>query len=119
MKSLFFTVLIGAFMAAVYWAYDVNYQTRAAEADLRKLRHQIARERDTIKVLETEWAYLNRPERLSALSELHFDVLRLAPMRAEHFFKAGLVAMPGDPILGLSEPVDAASRTDAQKEPQQ
>ncbi len=110
MRSILYTLLIGCFVAAVYWAYDVNYQTRAVEADIRKLRIAIRHEKETTKVLETEWSYLNRPERLSALAEEHFDYLGLAPMRADHFASAGMVAYPLPPFAGITETMDAASR---------
>ena len=112
MKSLFLTLLTACFVAAVFWAYDVNYDTRAAEADVRDLRSRIAEEKATITVLETEWAYLNRPERLSALAEVHFDTLGLAPMRSDHFASVGMVAYPLPPEALLSDPVDAAARLD-------
>ena len=36
-------------------------------------------------MLEGEWAYLNRPDRLSKLSEKFFSDLELMPMSAENF----------------------------------
>jgi len=112
MRSILYTLLIGCFVAAVYWAYDVNYQTRAVEADIRKLRIAIRHEKETTKVLETEWSYLNRPERLSALAEEHFDYLGLAPMRADHFASAGMVAYPLPPFAGRGEdPDDGAQQS--------
>jgi len=119
MKSILYTLLIACFVAAVYWAYDVNYQTRAVEADIRKLRQAIRHQKETTKVLEAEWSYLNRPERLSALAEKHFDVLGLAPMRADHFAKAAAVAYPLPPEAAITEPVDAAARDGADEEVQQ
>lgn len=116
MKSFIFTILTAAFVASVFWAYTVNYQTRAAEGELRDLKAAIKGEKSSIKVLETEWAYLNRPERLSALSETYFDVLGLAPMRSDHYAEPGLVAYPLPPEIIVTDPVEAAARDDADKE---
>ena len=49
------------------WAYRVNYATQEAMGRLDDLRQEIADEREAIAVLNAEWAYLNRPDRLKAL----------------------------------------------------
>ena len=49
-------------------------------------------------MLEGEWAYLNRPERLSILSERFFSFLELMPLSAENFanFDVIRINVPGD-----------------------
>tara|TARA_B100000965_G_C19235230_1_gene601924 strand:+ start:85 stop:408 length:324 start_codon:yes stop_codon:yes gene_type:complete len=67
------------------WAYRVNYETRDVVRNLKMLQSEIAKQEDKRIMLEGEWAYLNRPERLSWLSERFFSHLRLMPMSAENF----------------------------------
>jgi hypothetical protein len=43
-------------------------------------------------VLNAEWAYLNRPERLSKLVNANFDELKLLELTSKHF--AGLEQIP-------------------------
>ncbi len=70
----------------------MNYRTQDALERVSKLQIEIARENEAISVLRTEWAYLNRPERLRALAEAYFMELRLMPVHAEHFAEPWMVS---------------------------
>ncbi len=101
---LVFGVALVVFFAT--WAYRVNYRTQEAIARVDNLHREIAMERETIAVLRAEWAYLNRPERLLALSEKYFSELRLMPLHAAHFDEVSRIAYPEpiadeDPILEM------------------
>ncbi len=89
---LVFGVALVVFFAT--WAYRVNYRTQEALARVDTLYDQIAQERQTIAVLRAEWAYLNRPERLLALSEKHFSDLKLMPIHPGHFDEISRIAYP-------------------------
>ena len=108
MRSLL--LILGVFMVMVFatWAYRVNNDTRDALGRVASLQREIRTERETIAVLEAEWAYLNRPDRLLALSEEHFTELRLMPLHPDHFSDAMKVAYPTpeDPLL--AELIEAA-----------
>lgn len=80
------------------WTYKVNYQVQEAEDRVSSLQREINRERSAIAVLGAEWAYLNRPERLRALSEAYYTELRLMPIDASHFASVSEVPMPLDEI---------------------
>ena len=78
--------LAAAVVAAVaFWAYKVNYAAQAALERVADLRAEIAREREAIRVLEAEWAWLNAPDRLRALLDAHGAELGLAPMEGGRF----------------------------------
>ncbi len=83
---------------AASWTYKVNYQVQDAESRVAQLQRAIDRERSTIAVLDAEWAYLNRPERLRALSETYYTELRLMPIDAAHFASISEVPLPPDQI---------------------
>jgi hypothetical protein len=76
------------------WTYRVNYATQEALNLVADLRAAIAGEREAIAVLEAEWAYLNRPDRLRALVGLHAESLQLAPLDPGQFAEAAMVAFP-------------------------
>ncbi|HCX14159.1 MAG TPA: hypothetical protein DGZ24_02435 [Rhodospirillaceae bacterium] len=46
----------------------LKYKVQALEEELVFKQVQIAKDRDAVRVLEAEWAYLNDPERLQRLS---------------------------------------------------
>jgi cell division protein FtsL len=58
--------------------YQVKYQARGLDAEIRALNGQIDEERDAIAVLRAEWSLLNRPERIERLAQKH---LKLAPAK--------------------------------------
>jgi len=114
---------IGALVGSALYAYSIKYDTLMRAERLTKLKASIQRERDGVAVLRAEWQYLNKPERLQALSAKHLD---LAPLQ---IFQLGTLAdLPirgdkGDEIgrkleaLGLAAPTatpkDSGLRTDA------
>lgn len=58
-----------------YWVQDVQQEVSAVELALNK-------EKESLHLLNAEWAYLNRPQRLKALSEKY---LNLAPLKSTQF----------------------------------
>jgi hypothetical protein len=79
------------------WAYRVNYATQEAMGRLDELRQEIAREREAIAVLNAEWAYLNRPDRLQALAAANAEALGLEELTPDQFGEASMVAFPPEP----------------------
>ena len=67
------------------WAYKTNYASRAALLRVEVINKQIDHERHQIKILNAEWEFLNRPERLRKLVEYYFDELRLIPISPQNF----------------------------------
>lgn len=103
-------LILGLIMvvASATWAYKVNYRTQAALDRVAQLERDINAEAEAISVLQAEWAYLNRPERLRALAELHFAELQLMPLHPDHFSDPRMVVhpVPEDPLL--AEMIEAA-----------
>lgn len=88
MSRTAFALSMLAIVAVAAWAYSVNYRTSEAQARVRALAAEIARERARIAVLRVEWAHLNAPERLARLVAEHGERLALMPLAAEHFGEA-------------------------------
>jgi hypothetical protein len=81
-------------IAIAAWAYNVNYNTKNALQRVSTLRAEIAEEREILRVLRVEWAYLNAPDRLAALVAKHNEALRLIPMTPEHFGMVAAIPYP-------------------------
>lgn len=94
MRSLFYVLTAVAVMALAVWAYRENYATQQALDEVETLNREIGRLREELAVLNAEWAYLNRPDRLRALADLSFDRLGLLPLSPEQFGNVEQVAYP-------------------------
>ncbi len=62
---------------AAIGVYELKYEVAELEADAVRLAAELAKERQALHVLATDWAYLNRPEYLSELVEEHLDLVPL------------------------------------------
>ena len=113
MRSLFFIVAAALVMGLAFWAYHENYRTQAALRDVTRLQSEVAELRATLGTLRAEWAYLNRPERLSDLAELNFERLGLLPLEARQFGDVEQVAFPPlpEPVPPVIDPADLPTET--------
>lgn len=107
MKTLI--TLSGVCLVAVCatWTYRVNYSTQVAANGLADLRSTIAREREAVRTLRAEWAFLNRPDRLSDLRSSRGADLGLVPISPDQFGEIANVAFPvetegADAVLSAS-----------------
>lgn len=72
-------------IAVSVWAYNVNYKARSTINNVKILSSQIKNKKSQIKLLKAEWAFLNRPERLSRLISIHFSELELIPLSHKNY----------------------------------
>ena len=102
MRAVLYSFAALAVIGLAYWAYSENYKTQDALRHAAELQREIGQLRETLSVLEAEWAYLTRPERLRDLAELNFERLQLLPITPEHFGSVNQVAYPAPaPTLDL------------------
>lgn len=101
---------ITALIASAGYAYSVKYETLYYAEQVAKLKSKAQRERDAIAVLQAEWQYLDRPDRLQEAANQHLD---LQPLKIQQL--ARLSDLPNRPsredeigrkleALGLLEP---------------
>ncbi len=70
---------IGALMLTALIIYEVKYEVRQLAQEVTALEAELAQEYQALHVLQAEWAYTTRPERLRKLTKRH---LELAPVNA-------------------------------------
>lgn len=64
-----------------YTMFQVKYEVMQQEQTLAQLNKQITEGRQQLRVLDAEWAYLTRPDRLDRLAARY---LKLVPVSAAH-----------------------------------
>jgi hypothetical protein len=94
MRILAYLLPAAIVMALAWWAYDENYRTKQALEAVDDLHAEIGAAREALSVLRAEWAYLNRPQRLSDLVELNFERLQLLPLAPSQFGSVEQVPFP-------------------------
>lgn len=106
MRGVLYAISALIVMGLAYWSYSENYKTRDKLRESASLQRAIGNAREALSVLEAEWAYLNRPERLRDLAELNFERLQLLPIAPEQFGSVSEVSK-SLPEFDLSEIIGA------------
>lgn len=102
-------------VALAFWAYDENYQTQAAFDEVETLNREIADARSRLSVLNAEWAYLNRPDRLRALVDMNYTRLQLAPVQPAQFVQAQHLPMAPETVVLLGPTFDVIDPSEVQE----
>lgn len=99
MRSFIYTVTFASLVGLAFWAYQENIKTKNAIVHTDKLQKEIGIAGARLSILKAEWAYLNRPDRLTELVDLNFSRLQLVPLRASNFLKVDEINFLNDPDL--------------------
>ena len=82
-RIAFIAVWFALAAGAVAAMFHITFEVEQLEVRLHELNRAIVREQETTHVLQAEWSYLNRPQRLESLSR---DFLpSLAPVESGQF----------------------------------
>lgn len=106
MRGFLFLLSAMAVMGLAFWAYQENYRTQAAQSHVAGLHADIGAAHARLRMLNAEWAYLNRPDRLRDLADLNFERLGLLPLMPEAFGNVDQVAFPPAPLSPILDPVN-------------
>lgn len=78
----------GTFRTLMFWGclmipasaflYSTNAHVRALENDIEATDNSVAQEKESLRVLRAEWAYLNSPERLAAETKHYLSNTQVA-----------------------------------------
>lgn len=61
------SLVLGSLLISIFTMYFVQYQVEILQDDIAKTKNEISSLEDEIRLLEVEWVYLTRPERLRTL----------------------------------------------------
>jgi len=109
MRTVFLALASIVVIALAFWAYRENYETQTAMKAARDLKQQISAARERMRILNAEWAYLNRPERLRDLADMNFTRLGLLPMEAYQFSMPDQIPYPPKEIVSIEAAIDVAA----------
>lgn len=109
MRSILFVLAGLMVMGLAFWSYQENYKTRDVISDVRRLNAQIGSSHERLGMLRAEWAYLNRPDRLSDLAELNFERLGLLPLMPDGFGRVDQIIYPIPDELPVIVPIEVGS----------
>ena len=107
MKGFILGLLGLGVVGLAVWAYSENYATRSAVDQVADLNRDIANAKARLRILNAEWAWLNRPERLEELSRLNFTELQLLHLTPDHFATIGDLPLRDN---GLAQTYDVMHR---------
>ena len=99
MRSFIYSITFASLVGLAFWAYQENIKTKNVIAHTEKLQKEIGITRARLSILRAEWAYLNRPDRLTELVDLNFSRLLLVPLRASNFLEVDEINFLNDPDL--------------------
>ncbi|OWJ62789.1 cell division protein FtsL [Inquilinus limosus] len=72
-------IWLGLIGASSAFLFKTSYEVQALEGELRGVNRSILREQDSIRVMHAEWAFLNQPSRLQALTDQFTKLRPIAP----------------------------------------
>ncbi|MFO1175723.1 MAG: cell division protein FtsL [Paracoccaceae bacterium] len=109
MRNFLLLLSVTAIMGLAFWAYRENYSTQAEVGQLRDLQAEVGQLKESLGVLNAEWAYLNRPDRLRELADINFGRLGLLPLTPEQFGEVAQVSYPAAQTPELAPSADATT----------
>lgn len=106
MKGLALIVWFGLASVASIALFNITFKVEKLQDELHALNRQILEEQKDVHVLQAEWTYLSRPERIEALSH------RLLPdMQPPAADQVGTIESLSAQTAGASMPAGSDSNT--------
>ncbi len=102
MKRSITLVTLAVLVVVSYGLYNLKYEVEDLQEHANGLKAQMEEDRRAIKVLEAEWAYLSRPDRLQRLSSKFLELQPTVAKQVGDMADLRLKPMHG---LGETQPV--------------
>jgi hypothetical protein len=106
-------VLLVAMIVGAIVTYGMKHQAEVAAEGVARLQADIASERDKIRTLNAEWAFLNQPSRLEALAKEHADYFRLTPFSPDQLAAIDEIPMRAAPAAAVTPTAGGVPSTDS------
>ena len=76
-------IYMACFAALSMGLYLVKYSVQDVQRNVASLKDNLKVEKESLHLLNAEWAYLNRPDRLRQLADRHLDLVPLDSRQIE------------------------------------
>lgn len=100
-NTLAWLVLI---VAAAYGLYMVKYRVLNVQREIASIERQLEQEQENLHVLQAEWAYLTRPDRLQHLAENNTTLMPVQGVQVIALNALPFPAAPDAPQLANNTP---------------
>lgn len=106
-------IWLGLIGASSAFLFKTSYEVQSLQGELRGLNRSILREQDSIRVMHAEWAFLNQPSRLQALTDQFTKLRPIAP--TQMLASAADLPMPLPSLDGepMAPPASLVAQVDA------
>ena len=122
MGRLSVIIALALLLGSAVYAYGIKYDTIVLGEQIARQKIKIQKEKDQIALLKAEWQFLNRPDRIQALSDMQGDMTALQaqqivrwsdiPMRNGQMTQPSSLMMPADDITASTVPAARNRMTD-------
>lgn len=99
-------IALALLLGSAVYAYGIKYDTIVLGEQIARQKIKISKEKDQIALLKAEWQFLNRPDRIQALSDLQPD---MGPMQTQQIVRWADVPMRSGQTSASSAPLPRAS----------
>ncbi|MBV8790550.1 MAG: hypothetical protein JO205_10210 [Pseudolabrys sp.] len=112
-------LVIGVLILAASFVYKIKFDSTLQAERISRLRGELRRERDAIATLRAEWARLDNPARLQALTQRYLPLRPADPHQFDDFLHLPerpqpVVPPPDEPIGATAPPSEATGSIDGQ-----
>ncbi len=103
-------ICCACFAIAAYALYMVKFSVQNLQREVVTAQRDLAQEKESLHLLNAEWAYLNRPERLRRLSDAHLNLVPLDSRRMQNMnlLPAAVTVENAAPSSNISDAVYTA-----------
>ena len=119
MGRLSVIVALALLLGSAIYAYGIKYDTIVLGEQIARQKIKIQKEKDQIALLKAEWQFLNRPDRIQALSDMQGDMTALQAQQivrwSEIPMRNGQLAQPAGPALPASDDIISSTVPTARK----
>ena len=103
MGRLSVIIALAVLLGSAVYAYGIKYDTIVLGEQIARQKIKIQKEKDQIALLKAEWQFLNRPDRIQALSDMQGDMTALQAQQIVRWsditMRNGQMAQPSSPMM--------------------